>query len=97
VRCVIMNRSLERPIDEQWAVIKRARKWGWRSSRLTANEFARQAVIACDSCTANGSMNYWVRGLFKIHPRWWKQLFLIYKVNTFSLLEYVLMLYITYL
>ena len=33
----------ERPIDEQWAVIKRAHEWGWRSSRLTANEFAREA------------------------------------------------------
>ena len=30
-------------------MIKRAHEWGWRSSRLTANEFAREAVVACDS------------------------------------------------
>ena len=51
-----MNRPPERPIDEQWAVIKRAHEMGWRSFRLTANEFAREAVVAGDSCAVNGSM-----------------------------------------
>ena len=64
-----MNRPPERPIDEQWAVIKRARKMGWRSIRLTANEFAREAVVACDSCAVNGSMKIIGTRLFKFHPR----------------------------
>ena len=74
-------------MDEQWTVIKHAHEWGWRSSRLTANEFAREAVIACDSLRGQWSMKTLDTILFKIHPRWWKQLFLIYKVNTFRCLS----------
>ena len=84
-------------MDEQWTVIKHAHEWGWRSSRLTANEFAREAVIACDSLRGQWSMKTLGTRSFEIHPWWWKQLFFNLQSEYFSLLDYVLLLYIIYL
>ena len=97
VSWVIMNRPPERPIDEQWAVIKRAHERGWWSSRLTANEFAREAVIACDSCAVNDSMRILGTRIIQDSPTVVETSLLNRQSEYFSWLDYVLSLYIIYL
>ena len=66
---VIMNRPPERPPDEQWAVIKRTLEIGWRLTKLTPDQLAREAVVAYDSCADNGSKKWLVQDSFKFPPR----------------------------
>ena len=80
---VIMNRPPERPPDEQWAVIKRTLEIGWRLTKLTPDQLAREAVIAYDSCADNDSKNSWYIEHSSLRHASGNNSSLIYKVNTF--------------